>query len=181
MLARVLSAIRVQLTKWEGWTDWIYLDTEGNCTIGVGLLLRTPPDAAWLDLLAVPAWHVVHESPRGMEARWYKQRSPWRADPNKLDQLFSQRLAGMEKDLKVEFPDHPNWPIPAQTALYDWAWNKGPSNVGWPKLTAALKSCNWGVAADECGVSNPHNYKGVADRNADRAGLFKSLVATLKE
>ncbi len=172
MNGKTKAALREYLIRWEAFSDWVYLDTVGVPTIGIGLALQGEGDASWFGQEGIDAWKTVRESPTGMYFTWYQHRSPWRADSAKLEALFMYRLQATENALQKQFPGWATWPQSAQIAIFDLAWNVGANiTPHWPRLTAALKEQDWEEAALQCSVTH-----GVVARNIARVALLNSLL-----
>lgn len=177
MTPKTLAVVKDYITKFEGYTTYFYQDTKANGTIGVGLLVADPSSAAaYGGDAAVAAWkQVVYESPGNMSAAWYSYRSPFRADPSILANVFATRLKAFESMVKTQFSGFDTWPQDVQVAVLDLVWNVGPAlTTKWPHLSEALKAEDWKTAAHECVVMN-----GPVGRNMARQNLFlKNVPAT---
>ena len=173
MTPDVLDAVRRMLVQFEGNTPYMYLDSVGVVTVGIGCALFAQSDATYLGGGSPEdAWTAVKALPVGMRAAWYSLHCAWRGQPDALEDLFERRLAKAETDLLAQFPDLASWPVGAQVATFDLAWNCGAELVHhWPHLTASLRALDWQTAADQCAVHN-----GPAMRNDARRALFLSCL-----
>ena len=69
MTPEVYAAVRACLVQFESNVPFLYLDTMGQVTTGIGCDLFTDSDARSLGGQdAVDAWHTVHLLPKGMAA-----------------------------------------------------------------------------------------------------------------
>jgi hypothetical protein len=136
----------------EGYCHWMYLDTFGNLTIGIGTLMegdgRNPPT----ELLDLPWWRGDGSQAPVAEvsAEWYyvqtrddlmhrgggayEEVTDLRLDAATVDMLLWKRTCPFWDRLVTHIPDLPNWPADAQLAMLDMGYNHGPNflNVeGW--------------------------------------------------
>lgn len=168
---------------------YMYLDTKGNVTIGVGMLL--PNESAALKLpffkqgrSAKPeeirgAYHKIKRAQFGTEigAERFNPR-----ENSQYDQIFIPREEG-EKNLKYRLPEDlkslrrkfkefDSFPLGARQALLDMEFNIGLVKFNrqkWPSLFAAIDRRDWKRAAQES------NRKDVQfDRNKKTYNLFIS-------
>jgi GH24 family phage-related lysozyme (muramidase) len=177
----VAAAIVAFVTTNEG-GSWLslYLDTAGVVTIGVGLALFATEYAHSYGPGAAEAWETVHAAPRGMAAEWYAGLTPWRAQQADVDAVFAEEISARYGELVAQFPDAPTWPVAAQVATFDVAYQCGADLVDhWPHLSAALRSQDWREASEQCATDLSKG--GVGCRNDSRKSLFLSCVASPPE
>lgn len=177
----------------EGETRYMYLDTRGLVTTGIGHMLKTADAATKLPwhhkktgLPATPAevkqvfdklrtsWaEFRHENPKGpntFEAAHYEKVSDL-----ELPEGFARQdaLARLQHDflpkLRSVFPGFDSYPMPAQKAIVDMAYNLGIGKLrdGFPKFVALCRDGEFGLAAPQS-----HRSSSRADRNAATAQLL---------
>jgi len=153
------------LVRFEGAIPWMYRDTLGYVTVGVGNLVHDGLDAASLrfmvdgERLATPKeigddfLRVIAMS-KGLPAGAYRSPGSPRIElpiaavdellRNRLDREF---LPGIHRLL----PDFDSYPAPAQSALVDIAFNCGVSGLStFSHLLEACRKQQWATAADSC-------------------------------
>lgn len=152
------------LRRWEGCTTWMYLDSIGNVTCGIGHLLRGPDDALalpWINELdgelADPSvvrtsFHVIESAPRGREAGAYKPHTHIRLGEADVEAIALSRMSNeFFPGLRRLFAAFDDYPGTARAALVDMAYNLGVAGLGkYTRLRDACASGNWNVAAMEC-------------------------------
>ncbi len=198
---RFQSAIRIDKGKFrnhvgifEGVVQHMYLDVEGNVTVGIGHLLKDVTEAEELpfhDRESGLGSHSVHiENAFNLVLRnqdkakdgafAFKEITHIDLDFNAIEFLFDKDVAGFKGLLKSgnPFPDFMTYPAGAQLGMLDMAYTMGVAGFyrGFPVLTEALKSRNWLKVADESGrrvISDIHGNPGLmADRNKIVHGWF---------
>jgi hypothetical protein len=195
-----LKAELDRLEPFEGRCPWMYLDNaeHPNVTCGVGYLLASVDDAAWLpwhhldDGLPASRDEITADFLRvqgmrgGMLAASYKGNL--RLAPNDIDAEGIRRLRAMIAKLQEEFPGYDGFPAGVQASLLDLRWNVG-SLLGWHHLRAACNSVppNWAnkiddgtiegkidptSAACQCRTANPSGNAQREHRNDWRSQAF---------
>lgn len=155
------------LKKFEGCCTWLYLDTRGLVTTGIGNLVKTPEDAVRIAMLKPDgtlatdgekrvAWAQVHALPPAKPASFYRKNGPQLVVPMaEVDRLVGTRLRdefipGIKKHLP-EFDEFPNGP---KRGLVDIVYNCGVG--GFAKFSHMIASCkkrDWRAAALTCSRS----------------------------
>src|SRR6185295_93304 len=171
-----LAGVVRDLEKFEGRTDYLYQDSRGFVTIGVGNLVATPDDCARLPLYTPhaangarlsgfmtpatesqkrAAWANVHGCPPGRREMYYANATTVRMLDADIDALAVSRLEheflpGLRK-LYEGFDDLPH---SAQSALVDMIFNLGVAGLAkFHHLQAAVRLRDWQLAALSCHVS----------------------------
>ncbi len=142
------------LTESEGRTNFMYLDTTGNVTCGVGHLIYSAKEAGQIFDTGATAeleWNTVKSAPRGMVADRYAPLTTSRLSDEQIDALVDSDAESSKSHLTAILPLYRVLPEPAQLGLLDMAFNCGPTRLvnGFPKMIAALKAGNWKLAAAE--------------------------------
>ena len=177
-----------KLEEFEGSIPWMYRDTVGKVTVGVGLML---PDAAAacrlpFQVSGVPATEAqiaaefarVDALPMGRAALFYRAPGKPELTQTEIDSLLRTVLAGFEGELRKALPGYDALPDGVKLALLDMIYNLGPAGLlkGFPKMMAAIAIGDWAKAATCCERRGPG-----AARNAwTREQLLSSVVGSLK-
>ena len=159
-----------KLEEFEGYADYMYLDSRGNVTIGVGILLanaaaaksagitfknRKTKKTATADEIEKD-YDAVKAAPKGMVESKYQKFTELIATSG-LDARLQKELSQAKSDAKSYYPDFGNLPDTAQWALVDMAFNLGGAGLKkFAKLKAALENAvktkakaDWEAAAKE--------------------------------
>ncbi len=183
-----LESSLAKLEEFEGSIPWMYRDTEGNVTVGIGLLLATPAAALRLpfQLASVPAtpeaiqaeYARVDALPMGRPALFYRGKDKPELAKSEIDSLLLAVLLGFEGDLRAAIPTYDALPDTVKMALLDMAYNLGPAGLlhGYPRLLKAVAAGDWATAAANCERRGPG-----AARNAwTREQFLSHVVATIE-
>jgi GH24 family phage-related lysozyme (muramidase) len=192
-MADYLEQSLKKLEEFEGSIPWMYRDTAGHVTVGVGLML---PDAAAaqhlafsLDNRSATADEIAAEFarvdalPMGRPALFYRAPENAPAKPElpqaEIDSLLQTVLTGFEGELKAALPGYDSFPDSVKLALLDMAYNLGPAGLlhGYPRLIKAVETGNWTQAAANCMRVGP----GAARNNWTRQMFLQNaVVSTIK-
>jgi GH24 family phage-related lysozyme (muramidase) len=153
------------LLRFEGSVAWMYRDTLGYVTTGVGNLVHDGLDAASLPFLvdgerrATPKeigddFLRVIALAKGMAASQYRAPHPPRIELSQAsidgllrDRLDREFLPGIRRLL----PSFDTYPSSAQSALVDIAFNCGVSGLSmFSHLLDACRKRQWSAAAESC-------------------------------
>lgn len=171
-MATYLEQSLAKLKVFEGCVPWMYRDTAGNVTVGVGTMLPTPQAAAALPFQVAGAaaetsaiaaeFHRVAALPAGHLPAFYGQSGSPHLTMNGIDDLLRSVLVGFDTDLQQRLPHYDLLPDRAKLALLDMAYNLGVAGLlhGYPRLIAAVAARNWPAAAADClrhGISSERN------------------------
>jgi GH24 family phage-related lysozyme (muramidase) len=161
-MSTYLDESLAKLEWFEGSIPWMYLDTRGNVTVGVGLMLENATDAAKLPFMAGsrPATEAeisaefarVHAMPMGRPAEFYRREGELELEKAEIDALLKAVLTGFESELRRHLNGYDAFPESVKMALLDMAYNLGPLGLikGYPTLIAAVEAGNWSKAAANC-------------------------------
>jgi GH24 family phage-related lysozyme (muramidase) len=193
------------LHRWEGAHRFMYVDTRGYVTTGIGHLLKNA-DAA----LALPWQHKAtgrlatgaevravfgrvcekwadykRENPngKGMSAPKFEPVSDLVLPDGLATKLARDRLQGeFLPKLKDLFPSFDRYPIPAQRALVDMAYNLGVDGLRkkFPTFVAACRDGNFALAAKDSERSSSRKERNDATRSLLlEAAQLNAAVRTL--
>jgi len=171
-----------KLKVFEGNFSYMYLDTVGNVTVGVGEML---PNAAAAQKLAFvrradptakppvlpgPAtadeikadYDNVKKQSAGKLATYYKQFTKLDLPDSVIDSLLNAEVFQFTVSLTASFPDFNSYPAEACAALFDMAYNLGLGKLTseFPTFCKAVKDKDWATAAKQCkrgGISDDRN------------------------
>ena len=148
-----------KLKEFEGCVPWMYLDTVGKVTVGIGLMLPSGLAADALpftvgDRAAVAAeiateFARVSCMARGRAAKFYSKVGGLRLPQETIDSRLVETLQGFEGYLRRHIETYDDLPDPAKTALLDMVYNLGPGRffAEYPRLIAAIEAGDWKRAA----------------------------------
>jgi len=157
-----------QLRIFEGVIPWMYLDTRGLVTVGVGEMLAAVAAAQALPFIdgsgnpvapdiIVAEYNRVAGLPMGQAAGTYRANaSPILADAS-IDNLLMGRVRDFDQQLSAKFANYAAFPDPARLGLLDMIYNLGPRGlfVGYPTFMGCVNNENWTGAAGECYRNGP--------------------------
>jgi GH24 family phage-related lysozyme (muramidase) len=176
------------LKEFEGCVPWMYRDTVGKITVGVGLMLPDVKAAQALPFLACsePAtpeqitaeFTRVEALPLGRPSSFYKSPASLQLTQQTIDAKLISILQNFEADLRTEFPHHDTLPDAIKLALLDMIYNLGPAGLfkGFPHLVAAVQTGVWAQAAEHCMRRGPS----AARNNWTRNQFLSAVVGTIK-
>ncbi len=165
----------------EGRFSHMYLDVNGFCTVGVGNLLPDEHAACALlfvhrdstaeatDAEIVVAFHRVAAAKKGLRASAYRDLTSIDLRDGDIDRLFRRRVDEFVAQLSKVFPEYGTFPVEAQMAILDMAFNLGSHALAtkWPRLSYAIQTRNWIEAAE-----NSHRPQSHDNRNEAIHALF---------
>ena len=172
-MATYLEQSLAKLKEFEGCVPWMYRDTVGKVTVGVGLMLPNSKAAEALPFLlgsrAATPQEIAAEYARvdamtmGRASAFYKTPTSLELTQQTIDAKLSSVLQGFEADLRTQFPHYDTLPDGVKMALLDMIYNLGPAGLfkGFPHLVAAVENGAWARAAEHCtrrGPGDARNY-----------------------
>lgn len=148
-----------RLREFEGSVSWMYLDTAGKVTVGVGSMLPDANAAGTLPFLAgeraatreeiVKEYTRVTALAKGRTPVFYRTSGGLRLPEAAIDQRLSEVLEGFEGYLRAHLAGYETLPDAVKLALLDMVYNLGPGKLfqEYPKLIAAIEKRDWKAAA----------------------------------
>jgi GH24 family phage-related lysozyme (muramidase) len=174
-----------RLKVFEGVFSYMYVDTTGNVTVGVGNLLANAEAAQQLAFLrradAAPAsadeiladFKSVTDQPSGKVANYYKEFTRLDLPESVIDALLESQVQEFTSSLCAAFPDYNSYPPEACAAIFDMAYNLGLTKLKseFPHFCKAVSARDWATAAAQCA----RNGIG-ADRNSWTKAQFQAIA-----
>lgn len=165
-----VDAFTFEVGEWEGNVDHMYLDTEGNVTVGKGTLFSDADSAA-----ALPFRHRATGDPAsedeiraefdliaGMEAstergaEYFEEFTELYLLQDAIDRLVTDHMRNDFKELLRQYPDFGNLPLSAQVALWDLIYNLGAGGLAaFRLLRQAIRNGDWEEAARQSHREGP--------------------------
>lgn len=187
-MATYLEQSLAKLKEFEGCVPWMYRDTVGKVTVGVGLMLPSANAAQALPFTlnnrAATPEEITAEYVRvdamalGRPSSFYKTPTSLQLTQLTIDAKLSAVLQGFEVDLRTQFPHYDTFPDAIKMALLDMIYNLGPAGLfhGFPHLVAAVEAGSWAQAAEHCMRRGPSP----ARNNWTRQQFLSAVVSTIK-
>jgi GH24 family phage-related lysozyme (muramidase) len=187
-VATYLEQSLTKLKEFEGCVPWMYRDTVGKVTVGVGLMLPDTKAAQTLPFFlgsrAATPQEIAAEYARvdamtlGRASSFYKTPTSLELTQQTIDAKLSSVLQGFEADLRTEFPHYDNLPDGVKIALLDMIYNLGPAGLfkGFPHLVAAVQTGSWVQAAEHCMRRGPST----ARNNWTKQQFLSAVVGTIQ-
>jgi GH24 family phage-related lysozyme (muramidase) len=186
-----LELSSAKLREFEGCVNWMYRDTAGRVTVGIGLMLPNAAAACALPFLLdsepVPPQQIAEEFFRvsllapGQPPRFYKgAASPQLPDPF-IDAKLLSILTEFDTTLRAKIAGYDNLPDGVKLTLLDMAYNLGPAGLlgGYPKMLAAIESGAWVDAAADCARRGIGEARNAWARQNLLSGVVESIRAEL--
>lgn len=158
-MAGYLEQSLATIKEFEGSIPWMYLDTVGKVTVGVGLMLTNQTAAHALPFTTEgrPAtadeigkeFTRVSAMTKGRAAAFYSSKPGLQLSTEMIDDKLRATLEGFEGYLRANIPGYDLLPDSAKLALLDMIYNLGPGRLfaQYPRLFAAIKRGDWTAAA----------------------------------
>ena len=158
-MAGYLEQSLEKIKEFEGSVPWMYLDTVGKVTVGVGLMLANETAAHALPFVAGAGaatpdqiardFSRVSAMKKGQLARFYLSRQGLQLSEDTIDARLRETLEGFEGYLRSHIAGYDTLPDAAKLALLDMIYNLGPGRLfaEYPRLIAAIERADWRSAA----------------------------------
>jgi GH24 family phage-related lysozyme (muramidase) len=177
------------LARFEGSKSFMYQDSRGFITTGVGHLLKTAADAEklpWINSATGKpatkaeidaAFSKVEDMPAGRKADAYQVKGGLVLPEGKAEQLARTRLDNeFLPGLRKLYPQFDSFPPSAQRALIDMAYNCGLGGLAkFHHLADAVGKQDWAAAAAAC-----HRKSCREERNEWTHDMFTAAVEEKK-
>ncbi|NOS88527.1 MAG: hypothetical protein HOP34_08305 [Methylococcaceae bacterium] len=188
--------VKADFARWEGRFPYMYLDTKGLVTVGIGKMLPNIAAAQSLgfvrraDGLVATAKEIetdfneVKKQPAAKLASSYQKHTKLDLPNNEIDALLKSTADSFEKSLEGYFKDYKTYPTTVKRALLDMAYNLGMGKDATKKhhatglhqfktLKAAVESGDWKKASENCHRKGPSE-----ERNNWTRDLFLEAAKT---
>jgi GH24 family phage-related lysozyme (muramidase) len=187
------------IRRHEGEVAFMYLDTKGLVTTGIGNLidpmslatplpfqlkavnkLKAPAGRAATRLEIETEWKFIKNHPQRQKLitgghRLCEPETDLELSDANRAQLFSRKSTSNERQLRGAFPDYDWWPADAQLGLMAMAWGLGAGfPARWPKFSAACKRKDFDAAAADSHISTWRK-----ERNDASTRLFTNAARVL--
>lgn len=178
------EAAWLHIVPFEGSVPWMYLDTKGIVTVGVGCVLGGPGEATNLPFVGrgssklqfksrVESDYVRVRASKdgiGKSAAWFASVTSSRLQEGDIRSLFDKRVDAFVRIIARSLPSFVSFPLPAQVALLDMAFNLGGYALvsKWPRLMDACTRQDWQAAQHDCVRTGVQ-----PERNMTTVGLFE--------
>jgi GH24 family phage-related lysozyme (muramidase) len=164
--------------RFEGSVDYMYLDSRGYVTVGVGKMLPTPSSAELVAFVhratrkpatsteKVAAYTKVRTSIANRTAAAYLSLTDLDLAPGESDRLLDRELEKAEDGCRTLFGGWDTFPMAAQLALLDMVYNMGAGHeltraqrqagmrehglFQFHRLRASVAKADWAAASREC-------------------------------
>lgn len=191
------------LEIFEGTVPWMYLDTKGFVTVGVGEMLANAAKAETLAFVdpdgeASTQDAILDEFNRvsalipAKVAAFYRSPTSPVLPHGAIDALLMNHLNLFDGQLAARFPDYAGFPDPAKLGLLDMIYNLGQVGLfqHFPHFMAAVDKQDWLGAAANCHRVGPSQARNDWTRQqflaaaaaaapaSDSEGAANSAVAT---
>lgn len=180
------ATLRSKMEKYEGRIDYMYLDSKGLVTVGVGHLIKDIASAQKLNFKKSdnkPAskeeikadYETVKKQPTNRLASFYKKHTKLHLSVADINTLTNKHIDNFESELKKIFPDFSTYPSEVRLALFDIIFNVGMTDLNnkWPNFKKAVKDKDWTAAAKASNRKAPIS----AERNKYVKDLFEKAAA----
>ncbi len=171
-----LQSLLPSLKTHEGDKDFMYVDSKGNVTTGVGFLLANEDaavDYPFVDFDDNPAteeqkraeWRLIaskYDKSVSHSADWYEDFTELYLQQDSIDAKLRDVVESDFTALSRAFSGYGSFPSAARIAIHDMYYNLGGTGLRekFPSLMKAIAQTNWTNAADEShrtGINDERN------------------------
>lgn len=183
-----LASALSMLKQYEGNIPYMYLDSRGYVTVGVGFLLDSANAATnytfYLNVAAVTQpspvvlsvpqkatadqikgeWTKIKGQATPHLANFYEKFTTMKMLQGDIDAALTTKINSFEGSARQIFSDWDSFASSAQLALLDMIYNLG-SLSAFPKLVGAANKKDWATCAAECHREGPSEQRNNDTRN----------------
>jgi len=182
-MANYLDQSLAKLKEFEGCVPWMYRDTVGRVTVGVGLMLPdaiaaqalpfTLQDRAAIATEIASEFKRIRALPSSRLPEFYRAESSPELPQETIDAKLREVLVEFEADIRARMKAYDALPDGVKLALLDMAYNLGPAGLfrEYPKMIQAVEAGAWSQAAAESVRNGPS-----AERNTWTRAMFLSAA-----
>jgi GH24 family phage-related lysozyme (muramidase) len=155
------ATLRKKLGEYEGCIPYMYRDTKGYVTVGVGHMIPNVVAAQKLDFVTSTGqkasaeeikadYDAVKAHTKGLKASNYKSKTKLILKQADIDALTNKHIASFESELKNIYLEFDKFPSEVRLALFDMIFNLGMPKLknNWPTFDSAIKAEDWKKAAE---------------------------------
>jgi GH24 family phage-related lysozyme (muramidase) len=177
-MATYLEQSTEQTTVFETAVPWMYLDTRGFVTAGIGQMLPDVASAqilAFLDPGGAPATpDAIHADflrvqaiAPGQDYHHYRAPTSPTLGEAVMTSMLATVIAANDAILRTRLTDYDGFPDPAKLALLDMIYNLGESKLfsEYPLMLSAVDSQHWLTASQQCHRNGPNQQRNDWTRN----------------
>jgi GH24 family phage-related lysozyme (muramidase) len=174
-----------KLSYFEGSVPWMYRDTNGYVTVGVGQMLPSGTSAqalAFVDGANNPAsgdsiltdYLRVVALPAAMNANSYRVQTSLSLTDATIAALLTAQVGECDSALNGRFANYGSFPDPAKLGLLDMVYNLGVHGLfsGFPTFMQYVGNTDWANAALQCHRVGPSD-----ERNTWTKAQFQAAAA----
>lgn len=178
----------IQLKSFEGCVPWMYRDSVGKVTVGVGMMLPNAAVACELpfQIAGTPASkHQIEAEFTRVDAlalgklpSFYRTAGSLELPEPVIDEKLREVLTEFEANLRKKIAGYDKLPDGVKMALLDMAYNLGPEGLieKYPRMIHAVETGAWAKAAEECARGGINAARNVWTRQQ----LMSVVVGTIK-
>jgi GH24 family phage-related lysozyme (muramidase) len=168
-MATYLEQSTAQTTVFETAVPWMYLDTRGLVTAGIGQMLPNAASAQALAFLhpdgspAAPDviradFERVHALAAGQPCHAYRSPTSPTLAADAMTALLAAVTTANDAVLRRRLPGYDGFPNPAKLGLLDMLYNLGEPKLfrEYPLLLAAINNQHWLLASQQCHRTGPN-------------------------
>ncbi|MFQ5783609.1 MAG: hypothetical protein ACE5H8_02145 [Alphaproteobacteria bacterium] len=189
------NRFRKHVSDFENNISYMYLDSKGKVTVGLGHLLRDAEEAKRLPFFergttnrADPAHienaylKVLSSGLTGSKHTVFKELTHIDLDLGAIETLFDDDVNQFLPLLTNKFPDYETYPASVQLGMLDLAYNMGTEGFfsGFPVFREALKFRNWIKVAEQSHREEVNEEgkvnEGMQNRNKVVRGWFLEAI-----
>jgi len=163
------STLRTKLSSYEGNIPYMYLDSNGYVTIGVGHLTPSLEAAQKLNLVVEKTgakaskaqiksdFEAVKKQQGGKPAHSYKKHTKLIMTITERNKLTNEHIESFYRELNRFYPNFDEYPAKVRLALFDMIFNLGMSRLKslFPSFNKAVKAKKWTEAAAQSNRQPP--------------------------
>ncbi len=158
LISKVISATKL----YEGEVPYMYLDSKGLVTVGVGFYMPTSDDATKFAFNKpdgseataaeiVEDYAAVQQMDANRVASYYKRPEGLTMTEDAINSKLAEEIESFGGELAGIYSDFDGLPDNVKQALFDMIFNLGATNLrkGWPSFNKALANQDWAEAAKQ--------------------------------
>ena len=163
-----LETQEADLEQWEGKYPYMYLDTNGYVTVGIGQMLpdanaakklgfvRRKDQTVATDEEIETDFNNVSDQVKGMKATYYKKYTALDLPDTAIYALLQKVIEECNDALTSSFTGFDTYPAAAKRALLDMQYNLGTTKLGkFTDLKKAVEAQDWKTASKQCHRKGP--------------------------